>query len=57
MCQVLKIFSYLQDDTNDNLRAVAFQNDVCYVEGGMIARFFFLVSPTNQYEDGRPENQ
>lgn len=49
MCTILKVSSYLQDDTNDNLRAVAFQNDVCNVESGMIARSFFFIFllPTN----------
>lgn len=39
--QFTKDISYLQDDTNDNLGALAFQNDVCNVEGGMIVPDFF----------------
>jgi hypothetical protein len=31
----------LKDDTNDNVRILAFQNDVCGIEGGMIAPFTY----------------
>lgn len=45
--------SYLQDETNDNLPTLAFQNDVCRVQCGMIA-VIFVTSPRG--DEGQPDD-